>query len=148
MDISNDYFLISNDEKMDICLQKNDSEITRQFIKHFSIINKFGITSTNKYYEKSNLTLLCLKNKLLVSKYFFYVPEDLEKIQTLGIKYINYYPNMYHEYNISPNNKLIIIFGTTIINNLVYNIISNIIVSFEKYLPKIIDHCLFIYVIE
>lgn len=146
MDISNDYLIF--DDKMDICSQKNYSERVKEFIEYFLVANKFGICNTHKYYENSNITILYQTNKLPKSKYYFSVPENLKKIETLGIKCINYYSNMYHENNISSDTRLITIFGTTIINNLVYNIVSNIIVSFEKYFPKIIDHCLFIYVIE
>ncbi|AGF85195.1 hypothetical protein QJ854_gp587 [Moumouvirus goulette] len=144
MNISSDNVSLFKDDKMDICTHENNLDRTKEFIKYFSFINKFGIIHTNKYYVKCNLALLTFHNKLTLSKYIFNVPEDFEKIQALGINYINYYPNIYHQYNVSRNNKLIILFGTTIINNITYNIVSNIVVSFKNNLPKIIDHCLFI----
>uniref|UniRef100_A0A6G6AD40 Uncharacterized protein n=1 Tax=Borely moumouvirus TaxID=2712067 RepID=A0A6G6AD40_9VIRU len=142
MEISNDYSL--DNDKMDICLSKNYSERVKEFIEYFLVANKLGVANTHKYYENSNIVILCKTNKSSISKYYFSFPENFEKIEIFGIKYINYYSNTYHENNISSDTRLITIFGTTIINNLVYNIVSNIIVSFEKYFPKIIDHCLFI----
>ncbi|UMZ08187.1 hypothetical protein [Acanthamoeba polyphaga mimivirus] len=130
---------------MELDLSENYEQIIHNFVQYYRIINLFGVSYSEKYYNEQihgfpNHYSIHLSGNISGKYRLDNYKSFLSKFNELGIKNIHYNNTNFYYQLINPKCISLVMFGSVYHQNKSCNIISVINLRVIHNIPKIINH--------